>query len=256
MRIHTLLLLQHATSASNQQHDATFPIDSNKGSHTIGSNTINNQPQARNTTRTFVQSEATPYEALAHYTWDTELSVMMEDPVVPCTKRGFAPRTYKLVRDAVQPHNWRDTSLIVFTGDMMPLHKAVWSVTAQPCIVRIIVFTLVEGWTCAVLAPTLMEIDFEQDTGYISTVVREVSKPSPPRDSLRPLLFWRGGTHFPKNCWSALAKKGYAHSNPRAELVKLAKQATWLNASFKFAPQSEFLKYRYLLDVGGSSCTT
>jgi hypothetical protein len=125
-------------------------------------------------------------------------------------------------------------------------------VMAEPCIVRTVVYTIIEDWHCAVLAPTPMEVHFETGEGYIQNIVNEVKGGATrPWDELSHQLFWRGARHYPHACIHLLRT-----NNPRDDIVELAERTWWINASYSGLPRSVFLDYRYLLDVGGSACVT
>jgi hypothetical protein len=201
-----------------------------------------------------------PWEAIAHFRWDgPHLSILMEDEQPPCgSEEGFAPEINSMVRRYIDPAEAQDSSVIFFIGDVMPYDKRTWSVMAAPCTVRTVVFTIVEDWNCAVLAPTPMEVQFENNGGFIQQVVKVVRETADrPWNELNSQVFWRGARHFPHACTHLIrGDKPEVEVDPRADLVALSARALWLNASHASTPRSTFLDHRYLLDVGGSACVT
>jgi hypothetical protein len=183
----------------------------------------------------------------------------MEDEKPPCgSEAGFAPEAHAMVKRYIDPSEAQNTSVIFFIGDVMTDDKRAWSVMAQPCVVRTVVFTIVEDWKCAILAPTPMEVHFENGEGYIQEIVNEVAATADrPWNELNHQVFWRGAHHFPHACTHLLrGSHPDAEIDPRADLVELSARTWWLNASYSPTPRSTFLDHRYLLDVGGSACVT
>jgi hypothetical protein len=201
-----------------------------------------------------------PWEAIAHFRWDgAHLSILMEEERPPCgTEAGFAPNAYDIVNKVVEPAGAENSSVIFFLGDVMNYDKRTWSVMAEPCAVRTVVFTIVEDWHCAVLAPTPMEVHFENGEGYIKEIVDEVMVTANRSwNELNNQVFWRGARHFPHACTHLIrGNNPEVEVDPRADLAELSKHKGWLNASHAPTPRSEFLDHRYLLDVGGSACVT
>jgi len=201
-------------------------------------------------------SHWSPWEAVAHFRWEGErMSVLMEDAAPPCgSERGFAQMTFGVISRTIAPNAMANSSVIVLIGDVLPDNKLHWSVRADPCVVKTVVFTKMVDWHCAVLAPTPMEVLFGNGVGYVKQVVNEVSAAvGQPWDVLSNQIFWRGAHHRPQSC-ARLLNKG--ERDPRGFIVKLSKTIPWLNASYEHAPRSVFLQHRYLLEVGGSACTT
>jgi hypothetical protein len=183
---------------------------------------------------------------------------MMEDEKPPCgSEAGFAPEINSMVRRYIDPSKAQNTSVILSIGDVMTYDKRTWSVMAAPCTVRTVVFTIVEDWNCAVLAPTPMEVHFENGEGYIPQMINYVALTANRSwNELNHQVFWRGAHHFPHACSHLIRGDSIEEVDPRADLVELSARTWWLNASYTLTLQSVFLDYRYLLDVGGSACVT
>jgi hypothetical protein len=173
----------------------------------------------------------------------------------PCgSERGFAPMTVRVVSKLSRLNPMPDSSVVIFIGDSLSDRKLHWSVRADPCVVKIVVFSKTDDWNCAVLAPTPMEVQFGNGGGYIKQLVDMASKAKKrPWDALSNQIFWRGSHHIPHSC-ARLLNPG--ERDPRGHVVKLSETAPWLNASFEKVPPSVFLQHRYLLDLCGVACTT
>lgn len=201
-------------------------------------------------------SQWNAWEAVARFRWDGSrgMSVSMEDEAPPCgSERGYAPITYGVISRLKRLNMFNDSSVIIVLGDVLPDHKLHWSVRAEPCLVKAVVFSKISDWHCAILAPTPMEVHFESGRGYIKQAVDQVARDSRPWASLSSQIFWRGAHHRPQSCARLL---GDEEKDPRGHVVKLAETVSFLNASFDQVPRSVFLDHRYLLDIGGSACTT
>lgn len=203
-----------------------------------------------------VDSEWTAWDAMAHFRWDgPNLSVLMESEAPPCGReRGFAPMTYGLVSRVSDAQRMQNSSVVVFIGDIMHDCRLKWTVKAVPCLAPTVTFTLVDDWNCAILAPTPMEVHFENGHGNMKQVVDEVvALPDVPWNKLSNQIFWRGAHHMPETC-ARLLPSGMG--DPRAYVVGLSERTPWLNASFASATRSTFLQHRYMLDIAGSTCAT
>jgi hypothetical protein len=207
-----------------------------------------------------IGAKGDPWEAIAHFRWiGSHLSILMEDKKPPCGgEEGFAPEANAMVKRYVDPDRAQNSSIIFLVGDVMKYEKRTWSVMAEPCIVRTVVFTIVEDWKCAILAPTPMEVHFENNEGFIQQVVNEVRvTANRPWNELNNQVFWRGARHFPHACTHLIrGNTQEVEVEPRADLVELSAHKWWLNASYSPTPRSAFLEHRYLIDVGGSACVT
>ena len=212
---------------------------------------------------------ARPWQRVSLFRWQaagpselSRLSVYSEDPVSGCgrsgpgaaTDVGFEGLAYEQVAQLTALLPWGGSSALFFTGDMMtPTKAAEIALDARQCPFQTVVFTKVDGWPCATLAPSPYEVQFERGEGFISKNVRSASqKNEVALSSLIPEMFWRGSGAGAWNCRHLLAP---AFGAPRAALVRLHKP--WLNASIgQRTPIVTALKYRYQIDIGGSSCTT
>ena len=190
------------------------------------------------------------------FSWkDSQLSVFGEHPR-PCSSKGFAHEMYlSVTKNMLQLRaGWRNASVLFFAGDMISLQKAQsFGLLSSKCSFRTAVFTRVDGWACAVLAPTPSELAFENGLGFAAAQIRTLKGLAhPPWNELLPHIFWRGGRHYPHSCAHLLQNV----FDPRQALVQRSLTTQWLNASFEKCALHTFLRYRYLLDVGGTSCTT
>ena len=98
------------------------------------------------------------------------------------------------------------------------------------------------------LIPTPYEYQFENRRGGLYTKIEHIVKHSKQLYEY-PYVFWRGAPKYPKAC-----DRHVNFRNIRDEVVALSGKL--LNASYDDTSFTSFLKYKYLLDVGGSSCTT
>lgn len=121
------------------------------------------------------------------------------------------------------------------------------------CSARIFVFTANVSQSCQVLVPALFEYDIAQEQ---VNRLRRTEAMAMPWISRRPQLFYRGKDFAPESCAMYLPP----NYRPRRKLDLLSrKYPEVINASIHkqdAVDSSYFAKYRYVVDIGGVSCTT
>lgn len=120
------------------------------------------------------------------------------------------------------------------------------------CDARIFVFTGNISQSCQVLVPALFEFDTTQDSVYLLRRSQHLSEPWENRISK---IYYRGTDSPPESC-SQFLPPSY---NPQRGLERLSeKYPNLIDASLKRNVKriSDFARYRYLVDIGGTSCTT
>ncbi|KAJ8602203.1 hypothetical protein CTAYLR_003614 [Chrysophaeum taylorii] len=136
--------------------------------------------------------------------------------------------------------------------DLSSVNALFNAVDDTSCIARMFVFSGNETQPCQVLVPAPFEYDIAQDSVY---ALRKSDVLSEPWESRWPQVYYRGADSLPTSCRKFLP----LGSNPRLILENLSKSHhTLVDAALgrDKTKISDFARYRYLVDIGGQSCTS
>ncbi|KAJ8614104.1 hypothetical protein CTAYLR_004623 [Chrysophaeum taylorii] len=173
-------------------------------------------------------------------------------------KLGWTKKTIQRVREATSVYT-EDTPLVPIARRLSNKASLWWAddfllwVNNLECVARIFVFTANVSQPCQVLVPALFEYDLAQEQVYR---LRRSDEIGVPWVSRRPQLFYRGKDYAPESC-AMFFPSGY---RPRRKLELLSRRyPEIINASIHkedAVDLARFARYRYIMDIGGVSCTT
>jgi len=181
-------------------------------------------------------------------------------------KLSWAKKTVQRVREAgaaygevtanpLVPINQRLVATAGFwwADDYFVWVNALFGGDKPECIAQIFVYTANESQPCQILVPALFEYDLAQEQVYR---LRRSEIVTLPWISRRPQVFYRGKDFAPESC----AHFFPTNYRPRRKLELLSRRyPEVINASTHKNDAVDlvyFARYRYVMDIGGVSCTT